>query len=57
MKQFNKKCWSIYSQQRPNIFDIIKELEVNIKEFGDIHEDEVHHYQQEIQYFLSNYSI
>lgn len=56
IKQFLKKCWSIYSQQRPNIFDIIKELEVNIKEFGDINEDEVHRYQKEIQQYLSNYS-
>lgn len=55
-KQFLQKCWSKYETQRPNIFDIIQELESNKAEFGNIEETELKDYQNIKQQFLEKYS-
>lgn len=55
-KQFLEKCWSKYEIQRPNIFDIIQELESNKSEFGNIDEEELKQFEMSIQTYLSNYS-
>lgn len=55
-KQFIQKCWSKYDTQRPNIFDIIKELEANKGEFEGLNHEEIQQYEKNIQQYLFKYS-